>query len=238
MAITIDHFDRLTDLGVKVIPLKENSKAPAYKGWNVDWSRKRARNYLERFPDANIGILLGDVIDVEGDSEEANETIKRLIGKYPHPTYRSFRSVHHLFSTPDPKLSLFKVNEIEFRGRGHQSVLPPSSIYGFKYQWLRNFQFPIPPMPEPLLLYLKRYQDNKKPAEQRKPGHIKVGCAGCGEYMWWNRKRHRTEVEVFRLIDSRWLCPACRVIDIRAACRMIKSGVASHQIIINALQQF
>jgi len=235
MSTTIDHFDKLTNLGLKIIPLRENSKVPMYKGWNTHWDKGRARERLEQFPDANIGLLLGDVIDVEGDSEFANDTILRLIGDYPHPSYRSVRSTHHLFVTPDPKLSILKIGDIEFRGHGHQSVLPPSSHYGFEYQWFRNFKFPVPQMPEPLLSFFRRHMYGQP---ERKPGHIRVWCAKCGRKRWIHQKRHELETEAFRIFEERWTCHKCRTLDIRPVCRMIKARTPRNQILVNTLPQF
>lgn len=236
MPTTIDHFDKLTELGLKVIPLRENSKVPMCKGWNSNWDRVAARERLERFPDANIGLLLGDVIDVEGDSEQANDIIARLVRNFPHPSYQSVRSVHHLFQTPDPNLKILKVGEIEFRGHGHQSVLPPSSHHGFQYKWFRNFKFPIPEMPEPLLLFFRRNMYGAK--VDRKPGHIRVWCAGCDRRVWIHKDRHEIETEAFHIFEQRWLCQGCRTLDIRSICRMIRAKVPRNQIIINCLKQF
>lgn len=237
MPTTIDHFDKLTDLGLKVIPLRENSKVPMCKGWNVNWDQKAARERLERFPDANIGLLLGDVIDVEGDSEEANNVILKLVRNYPHPSYQSIRSTHHLFRTPDPKLRIMKVGEIEFRGHGHQSVLPPSSHYGFQYHWKRNFKFPIPEMPEPLLLFFKRHMYGSSRPEH-KPGHLRTWCAKCERKVWINQKRHDLETEAFRMFEQRWMCRDCRSFDVRRICRMIKSKAPRHQILVNCAEPF
>jgi hypothetical protein len=105
MAVPIlAHFDALTKRGLKIIPLRENSKVPLCKAWNSDWDREVVRDKICQFPDANLGILLGDVVDVEGDSEDANRTILDLIGDYPHPCYFSTKSIHHLFLNPDPNL--------------------------------------------------------------------------------------------------------------------------------------
>lgn len=235
--LAIEHFDKLTEKGMKIIPLRENSKQPMYAKWNVNWSKDKARKRLEKKPNANIGILLGDIIDVEGDSEEANNTILKLIGDYPHPSYKSLRSIHHLFLTPESDLRIFKVGEIEFRGHGHQSVIPPSSHYGFQYKWLRNFKFPIPEMPKALLDFynLHKYGDGKK---ERKRGHIKVWCGKCHKSLFINEKRHKLEVKAFRMHDSLWECNKCRCLDVRPICRMIKAGVSKNKIIINAIQQF
>ena len=233
MPTTLEHFDALTEQGLRVIPLRENSKVPMYKGWNVQWDRKRARSRLAMFPDANIGLLLGDVIDVEGDSQEANETLKFIIGDYPHPSYQSVRSIHHLFRTPDPKLRIFKIGEIEFRGHGHQSVLPPSSHYGHHYKWLQEFD-ELPVMPEALKVF---YERNKK-CRTLKPGHVKVRCVHCDKTHRLHRTRFELELKAFKLLGLEWQCRQCRSLDLRPACRMIRSGLTDRQVLINGLQQF
>ena len=75
MSIILKHFDILTKHNLKVIPLRENTKIPICKNWNVDWNLKNSRNKLTQMPNSNIGLLLGDIVDVEGDDEKANQTI-------------------------------------------------------------------------------------------------------------------------------------------------------------------
>lgn len=237
-ATILEHFDALTKHGVKVIPLRENSKAPMYKGWNRDWDKKLCRERIQRFPDANIGILLGDIIDVEGDSQEANRKIIDLIGDYPHPTYHSNRSTHHLFQTPDPKLKLLKVGQMEFRGHGHQSVLPPSQCAGVQYKWLKKFRFPIPEMPKSLFIF---YETNKKGVKHRKlvkPGHMQVWCGECREKCYLHKKRFKLELEAFKMMDLRWQCWNCRTVDLRPACRMIRNGISSDRVLHQCFAQF
>ena len=236
MPTVLDHFDVLTARGLRVIPLRENSKVPMCKGWSREWDRDKARAKLEIFPDANIGLLLGDIIDVEGDSEEANRLIHGLIGDYPHPSYQSVRSVHHLFVTPDPKLRIVRVGDVEFRGHGHQSVLPPSSHFGFRYHWLKNFRFPPPEMPDRLRIFYERH--TRGTADCRKPGHMRVWCCECQETVWIHGKRFYDELAVFKLLDQKWSCHQCRTLDLRSACRMLRAKVAGDKIRINALQQF
>jgi hypothetical protein len=223
MASILDHFDALTDRGLKVIPLWENSKAPMCKGWTEDWDRTRTREKLRQFPDANLGLILGDIVDVEGDSEDANRVIADLIGDYPHPSYISTKSIHHLFLTPDKKLRHFRHGQIEFRGFGHQSVIPPSQHQGIVYRWMRTFQFPVPVMPERLhSFYLAKLRKYKVVL---KPGHIRVWCGDCGKECMLHEKRFRLELEVFRLLGSKWHCQKCRALDLRPACRLIRCGL-------------
>lgn len=220
MTNILEHFDALTKLGLKVIPLRENSKVPLIKGWSSYWNHEIIRNKLKMFPKSNIGLLLGDIIDVEGDSEQANKTLESLIGDYPHPCYRSLRSVHHLFLTPDPDLRHFKYQQIEFRGYGHQSVLPPSRHFGIDYRWLKCFRFPIPKMPDKLLEF---YEDKLKPQKSHKK-YTNIWCECCKKQFSCNNTRLQLEQRVFQLLDKKWTCQNCRTIDIRPVCRKIKSS--------------
>ena len=218
MSTVIDHFDALTGQGLKIIPLRNNSKIPLCKGWLRHWDQQKSREKLKIFPYSNIGLLLGEIIDVEGDSTQANQIIDNLIGDYPHPTYSSTKSHHHLFVSPDISLRIFKVGAIEFRGYGHQSVLPPSNHNGIVYKWLKRFKFPVPEMPKPLLdFYIKH-----KLWKRIKPNHLSVKCGECNKNCFLHKKRFDLELQVFRILESKWLCRNCRPLDIRRACRLIR----------------
>ena len=115
----IRFFDKYVELGLKPIPIYHNSKTPVASKWNENWSVKRWRPYFEE-SEYNIGILLGDIIDVEGDSEEANDLLERMIDGCERPRFRSSKSVHNLFINPDPSLTRFVFNGIEFRAHKHQ----------------------------------------------------------------------------------------------------------------------
>lgn len=235
MVPVIEHFDALTKQGLKVIPLRENSKVPMCKGWNYNWDRSACRERLEVFPDSNIGVLLGDVVDVEGDSRPANQQILDLIGDYPHPTYTSTKSIHHLFLSPDKGLRLLRVGDIEFRGYGHQSMLPPSQHQGTQYMWLRKVQFPVPPMPQSLYIF---YLKQKKQYEKlRKPGHMQVWCSQCEKKCFLHKRRFELELEAFQLLGCRWECQSCRTVDLRPACRLIKRGIRG-RVVLDSLAQF
>lgn len=222
MASILNHFDALTDRGLKIIALRENSKVPMCKGWTQNWDRDETREKLMRFPDANLGVLLGDIVDVEGDSEQANQEILELIGDYPHPAYQSTKSIHHLFRNPDPCLNHFRWGKMEFRGHGHQSVIPPSQHEGIVYRWLKQFKFPVPEMPERLQSFY--FAKKKKRKVVIKPGHMKIRCGRCEQTCYLHKKRFDLELQTFRLLDSKWECQDCRVIDLRPACRIIRSG--------------
>ena len=210
---------------MKIIPLRTNSKVPLCKKWQRNWDRQRMREKFLQFPDSNIGLLLGDIIDVEGDNEEANQLLFRIIGNYPHPSYSSTKSVHHLFINPDPDLSIRIFEKIEFRGHGHQSVLPPSKHYGVVYQWLGG-KFPIPPMPLPLLRFYRKVKNGIR--DTIKPGHTRIRCSRCGEMCFIHKRRLDLELIAFRMFEERWECQDCRSRDLRPLCRQIKRNQIVH----------
>lgn len=226
-SLILDNYDTLTNLGLKVIPLRPNSKIPLCRRWTQEWDPKTSRVKLQQFPDCNIGLLLGTVIDVEGDSEWANQTLTALIGDYPHPAYTSTRSTHHLFSNPND-LKLLKFKDIEFRGFGHQSVLPPSQHQGVEYRWIQEINGNIPPMPTPLLEFYSKIQKRNGP--KLKPRHVAITCSRCGEKCYLHQKRLYLEIEVFRELGRSWECHSCRTVDLRPLCRKFRKDLyRNHQ---------
>jgi hypothetical protein len=180
------------------------------------------RQLLERFPNSNLGLLLGNIIDVEGDSPEANEKVLGLIGDYPHPSYQSTKSIHHLFLTPDPSLRRVVYQDIEFRGFGHQSVLPPSIVNGVQYRWMKDFKFPVPVMPDKLLAFYKKITAKAKKSDI-KPGHMKLPCSVCKNTKYIHKKRFELELEAFKEWELQWQCQSCREFDLRGICRRIRA---------------
>ena len=84
----IRYFDKYVEIGLKPIPIYKFQKCPVSDGWNKDWSIDRWRPYFNT-NELNIGILLGDIIDVEGDSDEANDLLERMIDGCSRPRFRS-----------------------------------------------------------------------------------------------------------------------------------------------------
>lgn len=215
----LEHFDELVNGGLQVIPLWENSKVPMCKGWTT-WNKLQCREVVERYPEANIGLLLGDIVDVEGDSQSANDTIVELIGNYSHPCYMSTKSIHHLFLNPDPDLQIVKFQNIEFRGYKHQSVLPPSHHQGVSYEWI-NSCFPIPEMPVRLSNFYRKIRDGKSNKKSIKSGYISIYCANCHKKSFIHKSRFNLELESFKKVHMKWECRKCRIVDIRSICRDI-----------------
>lgn len=221
--VILKHFDTLVEQGLKPIPLKVNSKQPYNKGWNKNWNYENSRWYFRCEPTLNMGLLLGDIIDVEGDTLEANDKITKLIGDYPHPCYRSRKSIHHLFLTPDPELTRIQVKGVEFRGYGHQSVLPPSQHQGVFYRWKEDSIWPVPQMPDSLLEYYWHLRNGRKRRSTTvKPGHIKVWCNNCKQESFMHQKRFDSELELFQMMCQKWTCQKCRKIDLRPLVRRLR----------------
>ncbi len=228
----LKYFDFYSSVGMKIIPVYLGSKVPVGKSWNLDWNKDKCREMVKT-ENFNIGILLGEIVDVEGDTPQANDLLTQMIGSIPHPMYRSNRSIHHLFQSPDPELTAVHFHDIEFRGMLHQSVLPPSvHESGVEYCWLRGTKFPIPPMPLELLsFYLKNKRENKvvkhvkRIKNVRRPlphGLVKTLCRVCGNNEKIHKKRLKLEVRAFADLALPWMCHKCRELDMRVACRQIR----------------
>lgn len=133
----------------KPIAIYPNSKIPIGKGWNI-WSYEKNKNFIKQYKNCNIGLLLGEILDVEGDTPNANKILFEMIKDYKHPIYKSNKSYHHLFLNIDNKIRRKCAHGIEFRGYGHQSLLPPSN----DYEWISFCK--VPPMPKRLIQFYKR----------------------------------------------------------------------------------
>ena len=227
----LEHFDLYVKIGLKPIAIFKDSKCPIGNHWNKNWSIERWRPYFN-FDDYNMGILLGDIIDVEADTEEANDLLLRMIDDAPHPMFRSSKSIHHLFINPDKDLTRAVYGGIEFRGYLHQSVMPPSVHNdGSQYRWLKKAQFPICSMPDELLRYYysNRKQDKpKKVAKTKrrvKKEHKRTECRICKNKFYIHKKRLILEVKAFRENSLPWMCHECRELDMREPCRIIRKDM-------------
>ena len=226
----IDYYDKYVSLGLKPIAVFKGSKKPVCQGWNDDWAVDRWRGYFET-EEYNIGILLGDVVDIEGDTEEANDLLERMIDGVSCPKFRSSRSVHYLFKNPLPELTRRVFDGIEFRAHRHQSVVPPSThIDGTSYAWIEGSRFPLPQMPEELLAFYKRNSASERKNEQAAPRRkrqmgkefTKTHCNRCRKTFVMHKKRLILEVRAFRGLGLTWACRSCRELDVREECRRLK----------------
>lgn len=227
MKLSVREFDQLVGESLKPIALHPDSKVPVIKAWNKDWNEIEQRECVKR-PLTNIGILLGDIIDVEGDSAKANEIISKLIGDYPHPVYKSKKSFHHLFINPDPGLRILTYKNIEFRGIDHQSVVPPSTVNGVTYEWIHKI-FPIPRMPEDLLRFYNEIKSRKSTKHIVKSGRQRPYCSKCKKQYFIHSERLRLELMAFKEYDLEWQCQKCREHDLRPRIRQIRKVVQKNE---------
>lgn len=205
-----DYVDLYLAAGLKIIPIAADSKAPINKAWNTAWDAEKVKECFKNDDNLNIGLLLGDVLDVEGDTPEANAMIKSMIANYPHPKYKSEKSVHHLFLNPFHNLTRIVFKKMEFRGHLHQSVLPPSRHpSGAKYYWLKGTQFPIPQLPDELYEFIHN-RLGELPKQKKRPPMEAPWCAKCGKKFQIPRSRFEIEIEAFHSIGSKWVCYRCR----------------------------
>jgi len=225
----LKYFDGYVNFGLKPIAMFLKSKKPVSDKWNENWSVERWRGYFNSAEQKyNMGILLGNVIDVEADNDDANRLLESMLGDVPHPTYMSARSVHHLFLTPDPSLTFQKIQGIEFRGNRVCSVLPPSiHESGVQYRFLKDSRLVLSALPDDLLDF---YWENKQEIVQKapkqkseiKPYHKRTICKICNQRKFIHKKRLILEVKAFARYKLPWMCHCCRKIDVREDCREVR----------------
>lgn len=227
--INLKFYQSYTAIGLKPIAVYKGTKTPVGANWNKNWTYEYWEKYFLN-DDYNMGLLLGEIIDVEADTPEANDLLIRMIDNYPHPVYKSNRSIHHLFLTPDLELTKETFQGIEFRGFNHQSVIPPSiHETGIKYQWLENSNFVIPKLPEELLnFYLinksnKSHKLFKRQCKRKRLNNIRTVCNKCHNKFYINKTRLILEVKAFSLHNKKWTCRGCRDINIKQDCKVIKN---------------
>jgi len=252
MATILQWYDKYITLGLHPIPVFKEDKRPAGgKEWHLNWTPYRWRDYF--CSDAyNMGIILGDIIDVEGDTEEGNDLLLRMIDGLPHPMFRSSKSIHHLFQSPDPLFQRLVVDGIEFRGAKHQSVVPPSiHEEGIRYQWVHGSKFPAPLMPDELLRfflankeirdakYKTPYRQYRKLRNRKKGGHTRTICKICKCGFYVHEKRLMLEVRAFReYYNLPWMCHGCRELDMRELCRTVRNTLEAKQVYIPLRDDF
>jgi hypothetical protein len=224
----VDFFDSYVKCGLKPIPLRPGSKIPVLKDWQQDWSIQKYRHFFADNPRLNIGVLLGNIIDIEGDSEIANDVIFDFVRHTPHPMFKSSKSVHHLFISPDPTITICNIGDIEFRGHRHQSVIPPSvHKSGVEYKWLKESAFPPPPMPQRMIDFLYDHRKDIHHAKIRRNGkksnHAMTFCTVCKRKNFLHKKRLVLEVRAFTTLGLKWQCQDCRNVDVRQLCREIRN---------------
>jgi hypothetical protein len=216
-------------LGYKIIPLFFQTKTPIFKNWNSNYNSELIINFVkEQETQINYGLLLGDVIDIEGDCFESNKYIDELLKGIVHPCFQSKKSKHHLFRSTIKNLTRIVVNGVEFRGHKHQSVIPPSTHEdGQKYEWVTKIYHvnDIPIIPKHIEEYIRNQISNdqsKKFKKKLKPNHISIKCSKCDKNIFINKTRFAKEMVFVKDARLNWSCNKCRNFDFR---KQIKNHV-------------
>ncbi len=228
-------FNGYRNLGYQIIPLHHGSKSPILANWNQNYDHEIMDIYFKNCTNQiNYGILLGDIVDVEGDSTHANQYLSEIFGKIQHPIYQSSKSLHHLFRNPHSNLTRVAYDGIELRAYKHQSVIPPSThSNGIRYKWLTKLMKveDIPPLPEMLQDYIqkaKKIAYKKKYKNKCKPEHIECYCSICKSKFFMHAKRFDLELACFKVENELWKCKSCRKYDLRQLIKKMKKFRSSN----------
>jgi len=219
-------FKKYVSLGYRPILLQPKSKKPIFKNWNVNYTQRKYWNILQHDANFNIGLLLGDVIDIEGDNPQANNFLNNLFKNIPHPIYKSFKSTHHIFRNyQHSNITRFHLKGIEIRAYTHQSVVPPSSHQedSFKYTWLTDLPsiYEIPFFSKELENRIRKFCDETFCLTKK--NHLKIWCVECKKVCFGHQRRIKKEIEVFKMDGKKWTCHSCRPESIRDKVRKLGS---------------
>lgn len=151
------------------LPLRPKAKTPLLETWAEYQNRRptetEVRDWWQRWPDANLGIVTGAVsgllvLDVDGLQGEES-----LRGRHlpPTPTSRTGRGTHYLFRHPGGTVAnrAGLLPGIDIRGDGGYIVAPPSvHPSGRLYEWaIRPEDEPLTDPPSWLLDLLRNPQN-------------------------------------------------------------------------------
>ena len=215
-------FSYYIELGYQPILLAPKSKSPILRDWNKKYDPKPYFTLLKNRVQYNMGFLLGKIVDIEGDTPEANEFLNKIFYDYIHPSFRSYKSTHHIFKCRDNyNLKRFASKGIEIRNRQHQSVVPPSQHEQMaeSYAWTSPpvEYTEIPVFDEILESKIKRFCGLSNSII--KPNHQKVWCANCRNQKFINGNRFNQELSLFKSMGLPWTCHKCREVDLRPLIR-------------------
>jgi hypothetical protein len=226
MSIYLDYFDDYVAKGLNPIAIFPRTKFPTEFKWNQNWAARRWRKYFLQDEEYEIGLLWNQgFVDVETDDHKSNDFLNRLIGDVPRPIFKSKRSYHNIFLTPNPKLT--KVNlygkkgeKIEIFGRKTFTLAPPSKhIEGATYSFI-NDVWPPPQFPNGLKAF---YFQQKKIVLKNKSKTLSI-CSDCKKEQCIHKKRLALEVKSFSKLLMGWKCHKCRKkykVNIKEECRPI-----------------
>ena len=137
-------------MGWYIFPLKPNSKQPVIKAWNIKASinADQIRYWWSKWPDANIGILMGNKsglfavdIDPKNGGDESITPLLNNHNQFPETATQKTGSggSHVLFAYPEESIKTrrsYPANGIDICSDGSYIVAAPSiHPNGNPYQW-------------------------------------------------------------------------------------------------------
>jgi hypothetical protein len=113
-------------------------------------------SWWRRWPEANIGLVTGelaDVLDVDGSAGRA--ALRRWAAQHDlhldGPLVRSGSGWHYYLTATGSGNRAGLLEQVDWRGRGGYVVAPPSlHANGTRYRWLRPLASDLPDLPWPL----------------------------------------------------------------------------------------
>jgi hypothetical protein len=116
----------------------------------------RLARWWQRWPQANIGLVTGelaDVLDVDGPAGQA--ALRRSAAQHQFrldgPLVRTGSGWHHYLAPTGSGNRTGLLEQVDWRGRGGYVLAPPSRhASGTRYRWLRPLASDLPEVPWPL----------------------------------------------------------------------------------------
>lgn len=152
------------EIGWVPIPLIPRDKKPLLKEWKPYQDRKPSvqeiQKWSRKWPDANIGIVTGEISNIvvfDEDGSEAEEFAKKQGGFPVTPRSRTAAAFHDILKHPGFKVSNSSNKKLllDVRGDGGYIVVPPSiHPSGYQYQWIIS---PFDTDPAPLRPWMIQY---------------------------------------------------------------------------------
>jgi len=208
-----DAFTNYLDLGYQPILLHPNTKMPIFYGWQKKYNYQSYYELLDSNKKYNIGFLLGNIVDVEGDTNDANQILNNYFLAINHPIYKSKKSYHHLFKNSYRNITRIQIQGFEIRGYNHQSVVPPSNVDSVEdYIWLENL-IPFKDLPEiphdfAKSFNIKSFKSKEKKSKDKNKSAI--WCFKCRNKFYLNRSFLTCQLNKLKEKKENWFCKICK----------------------------
>lgn len=212
---TKEAFLKYLDFGYQPILLHQNTKVPIFYGWQNKYNHKNYCDLLNSNKKYNIGFLLGNIVDIEGDTEEANNILNNYFLAINHPVYKSKKSFHHLFKNTHINISRIQIKNFEIRGFKHQSVVPPSNVDSNEdYTWIEDL-IPIKELPEIPTDFIKNFNIlsfvKKRKQLTKSKNKSAIWCSNCRNKFHLNGDFLILQLKKLKSLNQKWSCKSCNV---------------------------